>query len=40
MCPNGFFVPSQKQPEKLRLKNINVLNRNAKLGGREADMQM
>ncbi|KAH9962293.1 hypothetical protein BGW80DRAFT_1448479 [Lactifluus volemus] len=32
MCPNGFFVPSQKQPEKLRLKNINVLDRNAKPG--------
>ncbi|KAI0252536.1 hypothetical protein BJV78DRAFT_1201303 [Lactifluus subvellereus] len=32
---NGFFVPSQQQPEKLRLKKVNLLSRNAKPGGRE-----
>ena len=37
MSPNGFFVPSQQRPEKLWLKNVNILNRNAKPGGREAD---
>jgi hypothetical protein len=31
---NGFLVP-QGQPEKLRLKQVNLLNRNAKPGGRE-----
>lgn len=32
---NGFFVPSQRQSEKLTLKKINLLSRNAKPGGRE-----
>jgi hypothetical protein len=36
MSSNGFLVPSQQQPEKLRLKRINLLSRNAKPGGREA----
>jgi vacuolar protein sorting-associated protein 3 len=34
MSPNGFFIPSQR-PEKLRLKKVNVLSRDAKPGGRE-----
>jgi hypothetical protein len=32
---NGFFVPSARQPEKLKLKQVNLLSRNAKPGGRE-----
>ncbi|KAN0136306.1 hypothetical protein V8E53_005911 [Lactarius tabidus] len=32
---SGFFVPLQQQPEKLMLKKVNLLNRNAKPGGRE-----
>jgi hypothetical protein len=35
MCSNGFFVPSQRQSEKLALKKVNLLSRNAKPGGRE-----
>lgn len=35
MSPNGFLVPSQGQPEKLRLRQVNLLSRNAKPGGRE-----
>jgi len=35
MSPNGFFVPSQRQSEKLTLKKVNLLSRNAKPGGRE-----
>ncbi|KAI0279038.1 hypothetical protein BGY98DRAFT_1096408 [Russula aff. rugulosa BPL654] len=35
MSPNGFFVPSQRQSEKLTLKRVNLLSRNAKPGGRE-----
>ena len=35
MSVNGFFVPSQQQPEKLRLKKVNLLSRNAKPGGRD-----
>ena len=35
MSSNGFLVPSQGQPEKLRLRQVNFLNRNAKPGGRE-----
>jgi len=35
MSPNGFFVPSQWQSEKLSLKKFNLLSRNAKPGGRE-----
>jgi hypothetical protein len=32
---NGFFVPLQQRPDKLMLKKINLLSRNAKPGGRE-----
>jgi hypothetical protein len=32
---NGFFVPSEQQSEKLALRKVNLLNRNAKPGGRE-----
>jgi hypothetical protein len=32
---NGFSVPSQRQSEKLSLKSVNLLSRNAKPGGRE-----
>jgi hypothetical protein len=35
MSTNGFLVPSKGQPEKLRLKQINLLSRDAKPGGRE-----
>lgn len=35
MSSNGFFVPSQRQSEKLTLKKVNLLSRNAKPGGRE-----
>ena len=35
MSSNGFFVPFAGQPEKLRLKQVNLLSRNAKPGGRE-----
>lgn len=35
MSPNGFLVPSQGQPEKLKLRQVNLLSRNAKPGGRE-----
>jgi hypothetical protein len=35
MSTNGFLVPSKGQPEKLRLKQVNLLSRNAKPGGRE-----
>ena len=35
MSSNGFFVPSARQPEKLKLKQVNLLSRNAKPGGRE-----
>jgi hypothetical protein len=35
MSPNGFFVPSQRQSEKLTLKRVDLLSRNAKPGGRE-----
>jgi hypothetical protein len=35
MSLNGFFVPSQRQSEKLTLKKVNLLSRNAKPGGRE-----
>ena len=35
MSSNGFFVPTQKQSEKLTLKKVNLLSRNAKPGGRE-----
>jgi len=35
MSSNGFFVPSQQQSEKLILKKVNLLRRNAKPGGRE-----
>lgn len=34
MSSNGFLVPSQ-QSEKLALKKVNLLSRNAKPGGRE-----
>ena len=30
-----FLVPPQGQPEKLRLRHVNLLNRNAKPGGKE-----
>jgi vacuolar protein sorting-associated protein 3 len=36
VSPHGFIIPSQQQPEKLRLKKVNLLSRNAKPGGREA----
>jgi hypothetical protein len=35
MSSNGFFVPTQRQSEKLTLKKVNLLSRNAKPGGRE-----
>jgi vacuolar protein sorting-associated protein 3 len=35
MSSNGCFVPSQQQSEKLTLKKVNLLSRNAKPGGRE-----
>jgi len=35
MSSNGFLVPSRGQPEKLGLRQVNLLNRNAKPGGRE-----
>ena len=35
MSSNGFLVPSQQQSEKLTLKKVNLLSRNAKPGGRE-----
>jgi len=35
MSSNGFLVPSQRQSEKLTLKKVNLLSRNAKPGGRE-----
>ncbi len=35
MSSNGFLVPSQRQHEKLRLKQVNLLSRDAKPGGRE-----
>jgi len=35
MSPNGVFVPTQQQSEKLTLKKVNLLSRNAKPGGRE-----
>jgi hypothetical protein len=35
MSSNGFFVPTQQQSEKLTLKKVNLLSRNAKPGGRE-----
>jgi hypothetical protein len=35
MSSNGFFVPSQRQSEKLTFKKVNLLSRNAKPGGRE-----
>jgi len=35
MSLNGFLVPSQRQHEKLRLKQVNLLSRDAKPGGRE-----
>jgi hypothetical protein len=35
MSSNGFFVPSQRQSEKLIMKKVNLLSRNAKPGGRE-----
>ena len=33
--PSGFLVPLQQRPEKLVLKKVNLLSRNAKPGGRE-----
>jgi hypothetical protein len=35
MSSNGFFVPTERQSEKLTLKKVNLLSRNAKPGGRE-----
>lgn len=35
MSSNGFFVPSQRQSEKLTSKKVDLLSRNAKPGGRE-----
>ena len=35
MSSNGFLVPTQRQSEKLTLKKVNLLSRNAKPGGRE-----
>ena len=35
MSSNGFLVPSEGQPEKLGLRQVNLLSRNAKPGGRE-----
>ena len=35
MSSNGFLVPSQQQSEKLTLKKVNLLSRDAKPGGRE-----
>jgi len=35
MSSSGFLVPSQGQSDKLRLRKVNLLNRNAKPGGRE-----
>jgi hypothetical protein len=35
MSSNGFFVPTQRQSEKLTSKKVNLLSRNAKPGGRE-----
>jgi hypothetical protein len=35
MSSNGFFVPTQQQSDKLTLKKVNLLSRNAKPGGRE-----
>ncbi|KAI9438733.1 hypothetical protein H4582DRAFT_2057353 [Lactarius indigo] len=32
---NGFLVPLQQRPERLVLKKVNLLSRNAKPGGRE-----
>jgi len=32
---NGFLVPLEQRPEKLMLKKVNLLSRNAKPGGRE-----
>ncbi|KAH9074328.1 hypothetical protein EDB83DRAFT_2312651 [Lactarius deliciosus] len=32
---NGFLVPLQQRPERLMLKKVNLLSRNAKPGGRE-----
>ncbi|KAI0000149.1 hypothetical protein BJV74DRAFT_901315 [Russula compacta] len=36
MSSDGFLMPSQRQSEKLRLKKVNLLSRNAKPGGRVA----
>jgi hypothetical protein len=33
--PSGFLVPLQQRPEKLVLKKVNLLSRDAKPGGRE-----
>jgi len=35
--PSGFLVPLQQRPEKLMLKKVNLLSRNAKPGGREEE---
>jgi len=35
MSSSGFLVPSRGQSDKLRLKKVNLLSRNAKPGGRE-----
>ena len=35
LSSNGFLVPTQQQSEKLTLKKVNFLSRNAKPGGRE-----
>jgi len=35
MSSDGFLVPSEGQPEKLRLRPVNLLSRDAKPGGRE-----
>lgn len=35
MSLNGFLVPLRGEPEKLKLRQVNLLSQNAKPGGRE-----